>query len=341
MQQFIEDTQSGVLERLRMTKAEAAIEPNTPDWVATVLEFISRDGSLGVHNFAYTSTLLDAAEVELGITIGDVPSTIPVAEIEDPLDCAECHMDAYRRWQTSPHANASLSQEFQALFAEDGRPSYCMGCHASGYDSRAENYVFEGVVCSNCHYKLIEAEHPPGPMEVANDSDVCGRCHSGQHAPTYDEWLVSSHSTVGIDCADCHTAHDNGLKEGDVNSTCGTCHEEAVVDEIHMGEEMTCVDCHMTRRTHENGIRVFQTGHSMGIDPGTCAECHGNTHLLSSGNTMLLDQQVDQLEVLEDEVAALQETATENLNSGVVGGAIGALVMVGIAFLIVRLGRLR
>ena len=72
-----------------------------------------------------------------------------------------------------------------------------MSCHASGYDPRTEQYTFEGVVCSDCHYVTGSPQHPPGPVEMATDSAVCGKCHTGEHAPTYDEWLVSNHAPPG------------------------------------------------------------------------------------------------------------------------------------------------
>jgi predicted CXXCH cytochrome family protein len=216
-----------------------------------------------------------------------------------------------------------------------------MSCHASGYDPRTEAYVFEGVVCSNCHYVTGNSGHPPGPVEIATDSAVCGQCHTGEHAPTYNEWLVSSHSVAGIDCVDCHTPHNNGLILNDVNSTCESCHAEARTDDIHMGEDMSCVDCHMARQEQQNGVFVVQTGHSMSIDPGICANCHGDIHLLSSGESNLSDQERSRLASLETEVTQLQTAADDNLNSGIVGGALGALVLVVVAFLVVRLGRMR
>jgi hypothetical protein len=214
-----------------------------------------------------------------------------------------------------------------------------MRCHASGYDAQTEQYRFEGVVCGNCHTITSGAKHPPGPVEVANASVICGRCHSGEHSPTYDEWLVSPHSRAGIDCVDCHTPHNNGLKQGDVNTTCSNCHKDAMADQIHMGTNMTCVDCHMKRQTAENNIQVVQTGHEMSIDPGTCASCHGKIHLLSFGDTKLSDQQKAELATLKGEVTTLEDKASQNLNSGVVGGAIGALALMVILLVILRFGR--
>ncbi|MBZ0297105.1 MAG: ammonia-forming cytochrome c nitrite reductase subunit c552 [Anaerolineae bacterium] len=339
MQQFVVETQDGIDQRLSDLHVNISSNTDVEDWVKTIFNVVAGDGSHGIHNYAYTTSLLDAAELELGITQASVPPTIPSHPVTDPTECAECHENEYREWQLSPHANASLSETFRQKYADDGRPSYCMSCHATGYDPRTQEYVFEGVTCSNCHYVTSGAEHPPGPVEVATDSAVCGQCHSGEHAPTYDEWLTSSHAAAGIDCADCHTAHDNGLILEDVNTTCGSCHEAAKVDEIHMGSDMNCVDCHMTREVMDNGIQVSQTGHSMFINPGTCAECHGDTHLLSASEGRLSEPEIDELAVLRDEVTNLQDTAEQNLNSGIVGGALGALILVVIAYLAVRLGR--
>jgi predicted CXXCH cytochrome family protein len=341
MQRFVNETQSGILKRLTDSQVAIGSRTDVPSWVTKALQFVSMDGSLGVHNFSYASTLLDTAALQLGIVQPTTPSTVSTHPVEDPSACAECHKDEYRQWQASPHANASLNQTFLTEFAAKGRPSYCMSCHASGYDPRSEKYVFEGVVCSNCHYVTGNTKHPPGPVEVASNSAACGQCHTGEHAPTYDEWLVSNHSAAGIDCVDCHTPHNNGLILNDVNSTCESCHQEAKTDTIHMGQNMTCVDCHMAKSEKLNGASIVKTGHSMAIDPGVCANCHGSIHLLSSGETSLSAQEKTKLESLQQEVGKLQTTAVENLNTGIVGGAIGALVLAVVAFLVVRLGRMR
>jgi predicted CXXCH cytochrome family protein len=341
MQHFVDETQAGITKRLTDAQVAVGTRTNTPAWVLDALKFVVEDGSQGVHNFSYASNLLDTAAIELGITQSTTIASVPSHPVEDPTSCAECHKDEYRVWQTSPHANASLGKSFLNEFASKGRPSYCMSCHASGYDPRSQKYAFEGVVCSNCHYVTGSTEHPPGPVEVATNSAVCGQCHSGAHAPTYDEWLVSSHGAAGIDCVDCHTPHNNGLLLGDVNSTCESCHEEAKTDDIHMGSDMNCVDCHMAKREQQNGVTTVQTGHSMLIDPGVCADCHGNIHLLSKGEANLSVVEKNKLEVLETQVGDLKTTAVENLNTGIVGGAIGALVLAVVAFIVIRIGRRR
>jgi predicted CXXCH cytochrome family protein len=336
---FVEETQNGVADRLTQARQRLAERADAPDWVGTVLAFVTNDGSLGIHNYAYTDALLHAVEVELGLLRVITPLTAAtVFQTMDPEQCASCHRDEYRRWQDSPHARASQTNAFLESYADQGRPTLCMSCHASGFDPTTGVYQYEGVVCSNCHTMPNDAQHPPAAVDIANEPTDCARCHSGAHAPTYDEWLVSSHRTWGIGCVDCHTPHENGLILGDVNTTCGACHQEALVDEIHMGNDMTCVDCHMQRKVTTNGDEIRVTGHTMAIDPGVCAECHGEIHLLSVLETGELSaEELSRIHELEAEVERLQSKADDKRTADLVGGALGALIVVFILFLLVRL----
>jgi predicted CXXCH cytochrome family protein len=65
MQKLIDDVQKDT--RARLDTARAALTEITPDWVQTALTFVEGDGSLGIHNYAYTDRLLDAVEAELGL----------------------------------------------------------------------------------------------------------------------------------------------------------------------------------------------------------------------------------------------------------------------------------
>lgn len=333
---FVDGAQQRVATRL--THIEDNMDENTPEWVSTIVTTIHEDGSGGIHNFAYISRLLNAAETNLGILEAAPAEIVPIVAASDPAECTECHADVHEVWQDSPHANASLGENFLDAYAASGQPSYCMSCHASGYDPNTQRYVFEGVVCSTCHVLDEGAEHPPGPMPIASSSEACGRCHSGEHSPEYNEWLVSDHSNFNVDCVDCHVAHDNSLRLGGINETCADCHENAMNDEIHMGEDMNCVDCHMTRIEDEGAV----VHHTMFFDPQTCAECHGNIHDLQSDPTRNLSVEEQQVVAqMETEITSLEEKAETNLQSGIVGGAVGALVLVIFLFIAVRLGRMR
>ncbi|MCZ7544710.1 MAG: multiheme c-type cytochrome [Anaerolineae bacterium] len=343
MQTFIDSTQSSVARRLRVAEQAINATENVPNWVRRAVEFVGTDGSLGIHNYSYTDALLYAAELELGIVQSTAQQVFSSVTVEDPARCADCHRDVHDQWQTSPHANASLNQIFLEDLAHRGSPSYCMRCHASGYDASTGEYVFEGVVCSSCHGTVDGAVHPPAPMQASNSSELCGQCHSGAHAPTYNEWLASAHRAKGVDCMDCHTPHNNGLILGDVNTTCGGCHLEALVDEVHMGEDMNCVDCHMPRQLDTDGIHVVATGHTMFINPGTCAECHGNVHVLTADRKAPeTPEEAVRVAELEQQLATLEEQAQTNWNTGVIGGAIAMFIIAAaIMLIVVRWGRNR
>lgn len=340
MASFITQTQEETKHRIMV--AQSAIENlvEVPTWINEALTFVENDGSYGVHNYAYTDTLLDAVEVELNLVQFNFATSISAEEFRDPTECEECHTDEYRQWQASPHAMASLGDNFLTQFAEQGSPTYCMNCHASGYNPDTDMYSHEGVTCNSCHTNATASEHPPGPITNGSDSEVCGQCHSGAHAPTYNEWLVSDHEAAGVDCTDCHTPHNNGLILGDVNSTCGDCHVDATHDEVHMGEDMTCVDCHMGHETTEDGIFLVSTGHSMAVEPAVCSECHGNIHELTLGETDLTEEEIDRIADLEDEVESLQDEADNNLNSGAIGGALGMVIVFMALFIFFRFRKL-
>jgi cytochrome c peroxidase len=65
MRQLIEDIQANTQRRL--DAARAAVTNTTPAWVTQSLDFVEGDGSLGIHNYEYTDTLLDAVDAELGL----------------------------------------------------------------------------------------------------------------------------------------------------------------------------------------------------------------------------------------------------------------------------------
>jgi hypothetical protein len=137
---------------------------------------------------------------------------------------------------------------------------------------------------------------------------------------------------------DCHVAHDNGLRLGGINATCSDCHIDAMNDEVHMSEDINCVDCHMTRTSDDGDI----IHHTMFVDPKTCAECHGDIHTLQYDPARdLNDDELGVFTVMEEEISTLESKADTNLQSGIVGGAVGALVLVGLLFIVMRIGRIR
>lgn len=336
-ERFITKQQEDVT--VRLVHIEAALENQTAEtWVLDALNFIRGDGSLGVHNLPYTEALLQRMEDELGLSVQSA-ALIGSSPVANPSDCVECHEEEHAAWLNSSHANASLQSDFREAYAANGQPTYCLRCHASGYDATTQSYLFEGVVCTSCHLMESGVEHPPATINLASDPAICGTCHSGGHASVYEEWLASEHYQAGIDCIDCHSAHDNGLLLGDVNSTCSDCHADAMDDEVHMSADMVCTDCHMTpRQTVDDPTLLSQTGHSMNIAPSVCADCHGEIHELSPLSSQD-ETSLSELEALQHQVEQLEEKADMNLNSGLFGGAIGLLIVLVFAYIVLRLGR--
>jgi len=338
MASFIASAQADTKSRLTNINNALKTKTDAPAWVKTVVDFIVGDGSYGLHNHRYTASLLDAVERQLGIAVVLSPvSPVSTRPVVNPSECGQCHQKEHNMWLASPHANASQSDNFRKEFAARGQPAYCMGCHASGYDPGTGKYAFEGVVCSTCHYTESNAKHPPAPVIINNKADDCGRCHNGAHSPTYDEWLSSAHAKARVDCVDCHTAHNNGLKQITVNDTCGNCHKDAMQDQVHMKKGGTCADCHMAIQRDATNVFVVKTGHSMNIDPGICASCHGKVHVLSGkgGDGTPTNAEAEAAK-LRDDVKRLTEEAQTNWATGLVGGVLGVLVVGGLAFFILR-----
>jgi len=140
-----------------------------------------------------------------------VEDTYPKAE-----QCGKCHIDIYREWSQSPHANSFISNTFKQAtnayqFAD------CLGCHAplptlsSQEPSPRTADRQEGVTCVSCHLEEGKMSGPldptgkvaPHPINVSKDryrqSQFCGRCHQG----TLRELQAASPSQHQS-CQDCH-----------------------------------------------------------------------------------------------------------------------------------------
>lgn len=70
MQSLIDDVQADT--RTRIDEIKAVMTDNAAEWAKNALAFVEGDGSLGIHNYAYTDALLDAVEAEVGL---DKPDT--------------------------------------------------------------------------------------------------------------------------------------------------------------------------------------------------------------------------------------------------------------------------
>src|SRR5574341_428619 len=271
-----------------------------------------------------------------GLALGLVP--VGAAQAQDggdgeeprsPDECANCHPDEYEVWQASQHANALADPDFIQAWERAGSPAYCKSCHATGYDAVEGTVAYEGVGCLACHQDA-EGNHPGTDMTVDKSSELCGTCHTGTHAPDYDQWLVSDHATMNIGCTDCHQSHNTALHFDNPTELCVSCHQ-GLDEDTHGVQGMACHDCHMA--AGDEVVDQFSgatngPGHSFAITPGVCQKCHGMTHSLAPDGTLLTMSQT-----APDDSAQTQEDAdraNQQLNLGLTGGGISGLI-IGIA----------
>src|SRR5262245_33231319 len=130
-------------------------------------------------------------------------------------ECGRCHVEIYREWQQSVHAQAWTDAQFQAEFAKQpGVQWMCVNCHTplrNQLDSlvvglrggdverpvRRMNRDFEpalkeeGITCAACHVRGGAVEGPfgdtraPHPVRFNPDfrrPDLCLRCHQAVQA---------------------------------------------------------------------------------------------------------------------------------------------------------------
>jgi hypothetical protein len=190
-------------------------------------------------------------------------------------------------------------------------------------------------------------------MSVDTSAELCGDCHSGVHSPTYEEWLMSDHGTLNIDCQTCHQPHEDGLRADNANELCGRCHQESADNSVHSIAGMECSFCHLYGAQELSGPGEEQqgTGHTFSIAPDVCASCHGMTHTLTVGDVAEESEETDtgaetesetpsepdaDIEELENRIADLEQRSRENLDIGLAGGGLGGLLLGGAMVWFVR-----
>jgi len=201
--------------------------------------------------------------------------------------CATCHNNIHNDW-----ANTLHSQAYEALEKiGQEKNAECVSCHTVGYGDtggwvdRATTNDLAGVGCEACHGPA--QEHA---MNVSDKSlrptinisaSVCGKCHTGDHQPNFDDWQVSRHA-VSIE-----PSHATAWAAGTANNltVCGKCHSgDYFYRSIIKGEVIG--DDYLKGKTLDQ------------MNPVTCAICH-NPHA-KTGNASTPEEGRDyQLRFLE------------------------------------------
>lgn len=173
--------------------------------------------------------------------------------------CQECHADQWESFEGSVHYAVTLEG--------DEEIGGCEACHGPGLT----------------HAELAGTEEPGFREAIISfkkedpwvESGQCLQCHAEQPAQQHFEF--SEHSLAGVDCAECHDAHqplavEAGLKMEDPQ-LCFSCHGDQRgqfrLTERHPVTEgvMGCTDCH---NPHGSSNRVQLAR----MENDSCTSCH-------------------------------------------------------------------
>lgn len=212
------------------------------------------------------------------------PAQIAQTTPPPPMDvkaCSNCHSEVVDSWANSPHAHAFDDEVFQDRWHAMNDRGDCLLCHTTDYRATTGEFAAEGVSCEACHGE-IPSTHPLQPVEVRDDSEYCGSCHT----TTLGEWRLTGHSHADVGCTDCHDSHSQQALFENPDDMCINCHQDAMspyLEDLHGQSGIGCVDCHALvippETPPEDGI--VPTGHTFTITPATCVACH--TDALHSG----------------------------------------------------------
>ncbi|MEW6252877.1 MAG: multiheme c-type cytochrome [Planctomycetota bacterium] len=188
-----------------------------------------------------------------------------------PTRCGDCHRRMHQNWSATAHHGALETLEAIG----QGTNAQCLPCHtvgfgeSGGFVDRATTNELAGVSCESCHgaggdhVNNIEDDNLRPKIDLA--SAMCGRCHTGAHHPTFDEWGKSGHAII-----DEHVSE--GFAAGSNLTSCGACHSgdyfyrvvlngETVGDTLLQGKtpdqmlKKECALCHDPHRRTGNAAQ--------------------------------------------------------------------------------------
>jgi hypothetical protein len=154
-------------------------------------------------------------------------SALPIAELQDPQTCQECHPKHYQQWSGSMHAYASEDPVFVAMNRRGQRETsgslgtFCVKCHApmavelglttgADFDPTTMPPAARGITCYFCHnVNAVTATHNNG-LVLAHDQTMRGAVK--------DPDAVSTPA---------HRSRFDPLMDSDTNQSeiCGSCHD--------------------------------------------------------------------------------------------------------------------
>lgn len=104
--------------------------------------------------------------------------------------CAGCHDAIVNAFAGTRMAGAASGSDYLAEWAEKGKVTSCLNCHAPSGN--------RGLGCADCHGS---AGHPYPRVEVP---EACARCHDAPGENTVRGFLRGPAPARGQDCLSCH-----------------------------------------------------------------------------------------------------------------------------------------
>lgn len=189
-----------------------------------------------------------------------------------PETCKSCHPEEYEEEVNTIHFYAFDDPIFQKVWESEGKPSFCLKCHTTGFDPETGSYAFPGVTCEVCH-------GPGMTMNFTVSSELCGKCHTDAHHPTFDEWLESGHSKTVSDqfrqCFQkCHELAKTGApKLVEEFKTCVTagCHSAEL---FLIGQGVISSEEPIYEDLNETIEAFIKNPVNASLNPVTCQTCH-------------------------------------------------------------------
>ena len=189
--------------------------------------------------------------------------------------CSQCHNNVHTNWKQTLHATALETLE---AIGQD-KNAACLVCHtvgfgeSGGFVDRATTNALAGVQCENCHGAGADHVNNVNDETLRPKIDisaaVCGKCHTGEHHPNFEDWQTSKHAVVEPELVPRFAA-------GTSLDSCGKCHSgDYFYNVIIKGgtypnnslvgkpsEEMNAITCAICHNPHA------QTGNAAAPDEG-------------------------------------------------------------------------
>jgi hypothetical protein len=191
---------------------------------------------------------------------------LPIAQLQDPETCNQCHPKHFEQWSSSMHAYASEDPVFIAMNKRGQRETagslgtFCVKCHAPmavelgltngiDFDPAQLPPSARGVTCYFCHnVKSVVEDHNNG-IVLANDQTMRGGVadpvSSPAHRSAHDPLMNSDGNRSEI----CGSCHDIVLPNGVELERTFQEWQTTIFNESDARFALSCGSCHMRSST--------------------------------------------------------------------------------------------